>query len=140
MVLYTWDDFVGVSNSEEELQRLINVAHAYCCKWRLKANVSKSAVVVFARELVEGSWNWGEQALPRLSKYTYLGVDFTSNGAWDEHVKRVLQNGRKKISQVHSIISNRDIDLTARRLHFLMRLLEVTWGWIHYRVVEIRRS
>ena len=36
------DDFVGVSNSEEELQRLINVAHAYCCKWRLKANVSKS--------------------------------------------------------------------------------------------------
>ena len=49
------DDFVGVSNSEEELQRLINVAHAYCCKWRLKADVSKSAVVVFARELVEGS-------------------------------------------------------------------------------------
>ena len=37
-----------------------------------------------------------------LSKYTYLGVDFTSNGAWDEHVKRVLQNGRKTISQVHS--------------------------------------
>ena len=89
------DDFVGVSN---ELQRLINVADAYCCKWRLKANVSKSAVVVFARELVEGSWNWGEQALPRLSKYTYLAVDFTSNGAWDEHVK---QNGRKNISQVH---------------------------------------
>ena len=72
--------------------------------------------MVFARELAEGSWNWGEQALPRLSKYTYLGVDFTSNGAWDEHVKRVLQNGRKQISQVHSIISNRDIDFTARRL------------------------
>ena len=40
--------------------------------------MSKSAVVVFARELVEGFWNWGEQALPRLSKYTYLhvGVDY----------------------------------------------------------------
>ena len=132
------------------------------------------------------SRNWGEQALPRLSKYTYLGVDFTSNGAWDEHVKRVLQNGRKKISQVHSIISNRDIELTARRLLLIsvvrptleygsevwegnkaqaavlesvmiggakrilgcldvrqgpvMRLLEVTWGWIHYRVVEIRNG
>ena len=36
-----------------------------------------------------------------------------SNGALNEHVKRVLQNCRKKISQVHS---NRDIDLTARRL------------------------
>ena len=67
--------------------------------------MSKSAAVVFARELVE---DWGEQG---LSKYTYLGVD-TSNGAWDEHVKRVRMAGNK-ISQVHS---NRDIDLTARRL------------------------
>ena len=40
------------------------MAHAYCCK---KANVSKSAVVVFARELVEQSWKWGEQALPKYS-------------------------------------------------------------------------
>ena len=48
----------------------------------------------------------------RSCRYTYLGIDFISNGAWDEHVKRVLQSGRKKISQVHS---NRDIDLTARR-------------------------
>ena len=32
---------------------------AHCCKWRLKANVRKSAVVVFARKIVEGSWNWG---------------------------------------------------------------------------------
>ena len=34
--------------------------------WRMPivvngANVSKSAVVVFARELVEGSWNWGDK-------------------------------------------------------------------------------
>ena len=51
------DDFVGVSNSEEELSM-----------WRMPigANVSKSAVVVFARELVEGSWNWGEQALQSI--------------------------------------------------------------------------
>ena len=32
------DDFVGISDSGE-LQKLINVVHAYCCKWRLKANV-----------------------------------------------------------------------------------------------------
>ena len=36
--------------------------------------------------------------LGRTSSYTYLGVDFTSNGAWDEHVKRVLANGRKKVN------------------------------------------
>ena len=37
------DDFVGVSDSGEELQKLIDVVHAYCCKWRLKANVNKSS-------------------------------------------------------------------------------------------------
>ena len=51
------------------------MAHAYCCKWRLKANVSKSAVVVFARELVEGSWNWRN----KLSQ-DYQSIP-TSNGA-----------------------------------------------------------
>ena len=40
------------------------------------ANVSKSAVMVFARDAVEGSWKWGEDALPNVSKYTYLGIDF----------------------------------------------------------------
>ena len=49
------DDFVGVSGSKEGLQRLISVVHGYCNKWRLKANVCKSAVMVFSRNPVE----WG---------------------------------------------------------------------------------
>ena len=35
------DDFVGVNQSGEQLQRVIDVVHSYCMKWRLKANVSK---------------------------------------------------------------------------------------------------
>ena len=35
------------------------------------------------------------------------------------HLKRVLDNGRKKVNQLHSIISNRDINLSARRLLLL---------------------
>ena len=90
------DDFVGVSDSGEELQKLIDVVHAYCCKWRLKANVSKSAVMVFARDAVEGDWKWGENSLPKVCKYTYLGIDFQCNGAWDAHIKRVVENGRSE--------------------------------------------
>ena len=51
------DDFVGVSDSKESLQELIDV-HGYCNKWRLKANVIKSAVMVFSRYSVEGGWKW----------------------------------------------------------------------------------
>ena len=83
------DDFVGVSESKDQLQTLIDVVHAYCRKWRLKANVSKSAVMVFS---VDGAWKWREHV---VSKYTYLGVDFTSTGV---HRKNVLDNGRRKVN------------------------------------------
>ena len=78
--------------------------------------MSKSAVMVFSRESVDGAWKWGEHVLPRVSKYTFFGVDFTSPGAWDVHIKNLLDNGRRKL---HSVISNRDINLSARRLLLL---------------------
>ena len=48
-----------------------------------------------------------------------LALDFASNGAWDGHIKKVLDCGRKKVNQLHSVISNRDINLSARRLLLL---------------------
>ena len=59
------DDFVGVSDSGEQLQKHIDVVHAYCCKWSLKANVSKSA---FARDAVKGDWKWGENYLHKVGQ------------------------------------------------------------------------
>ena len=113
------DDFVGVNDSKEQLQKLIDVVYSYCSKWRLKPNVTKSAVMVFSKEVVEGTWKWGEYHLPIVTEYTYLGVDFASNGAWDGRIKKVLDSGRKKINQLHSVISNRDINMSARTLLLL---------------------
>ena len=45
---------------------------------------------------------WGEHKLPKVSSYTYLGIDFACNGAWDMHLKRVRDNSRKKVNQLHS--------------------------------------
>ena len=45
-----------------------------------------------------------------LNTHAYLGVDFTSTGAWDVHMKNVLDNGRRKVNQLCSVISNRDIN------------------------------
>ena len=38
------DDFVGVSELRESLQKCIDVVYRYCYRWRLKAKVGKSAV------------------------------------------------------------------------------------------------
>ena len=78
--------------------------------------MSKSAVMVFSQNSVEGGWKWGEHKLPNVSSYS---IDFASNGAWDVHLKKVLDNGRKKVNQLHSVISNRDVNLSASRLLLL---------------------
>ena len=64
------DDFVGVSDSKESLQKLIDV-YSYCSKWRLRANVIKSAVMVFSKDAVNGCSKWGEYSLPKVS-YSYF--------------------------------------------------------------------
>ena len=75
------DDFVGVSYSRKSLQKLIGVVCSYCNRWRLKTNVKKNAVMVFARNKVEGEWMWGEHRLLRVCSYSYLGIEFACNGA-----------------------------------------------------------
>ena len=57
--------------------------------------------------------------LPIVSNYTYLGVDFSYNGAWDTHIKKLIKKGKQKVNQLNSIISNRYINLSARRMLLL---------------------
>ena len=84
-------------------------------------NVSKSAVMIFSKDAVNGCWKWGEYNLPIVSSYSYLGIDFSRNGAWDKHIRKLLDNGKKRVNQLHKVISNRNINLTARR-HLLLLL------------------
>ena len=68
------DDFVGTSDSSENLQKLIDLVHKFCNQWTLKVNVRKCAVVVFSNSKVPGSWTWGEHTIPQASSYCYLGI------------------------------------------------------------------
>ena len=53
------NDFAGVRESRESLQKLTDVVYRYCNRWRLKANVGKSAMMVFSKDRVEGRWKVG---------------------------------------------------------------------------------
>ena len=85
-MLFT-DDFVGVSDSKEGLQKLIDVVHRYCNKWSLKANVNKSVVMVFS---LEDGWKWGKRILPKMSNYVLI-LPVMEPGMC------MLANGREKV-------------------------------------------
>ena len=36
------------------------------------------------------------------------------------HIKKLLDNGRKKVNQLHKVISNRNVNLSPRRLLFIV--------------------
>ena len=48
------DDFVCMSDSSENLQKLIDVVYKFCNWWRLTVNISKCAVVIFSKSKVPG--------------------------------------------------------------------------------------
>ena len=33
-----------------------------------------------------------------ITCYTYLGVDFSYNGVWDTHIKKLIQNGKQEVN------------------------------------------
>ena len=39
---------------------------SYCSKWRLRANVIKSAVMVFSKDVLNGCWKWSEHSHPKV--------------------------------------------------------------------------
>ena len=110
------DDFVGLSDSEQGLQALIDVIFTYSKKWRFEANVAKCAVVVFRNEKkLDGTWTWGDSVLPHLNYYTYLGVKFTCNGHWDAHLKDLVTSGKRKLNSLLRILCNPSLSLYLRR-------------------------
>ena len=44
----------------------------------------------------------------------YIGTS-DSKESWDMHIRKLLGNGRKRVNQLHKVISNRNINLSACR-------------------------
>ena len=71
LLMNMYNNYVGISDSKDSLQKLLDVVYiSYCSKWRLRANVSKSAVMVFSKDAENGCWKWEEYSLPIVSSYS----------------------------------------------------------------------
>ncbi|CAM9463404.1 unnamed protein product [Sphacelaria rigidula] len=70
------DDLVRVSGTPEGLQKQIQKALEHTRKWKVTANIRKCEVRVSdedEKNPVEFKLKWGEEQLPIVGQYTYLG-------------------------------------------------------------------
>ena len=112
------DDFAGIACSASSLQQLIAIVREYLHRWGLRANVPKSAVVVYALQAgAQGhQWHWGADTVPVKDDYKYLGVQMHSNCRWTAHVQAVLTRGTATVAKYSRY-------LRARRLSRHVRLV-----------------
>jgi Reverse transcriptase (RNA-dependent DNA polymerase) len=102
------DDMVGLSGTQQGLQRIINRVQRHSIFWRWTANTSKSHVLVFnpggepdVRDFAScesttdaaEAWKWGTQPLERKHVTKYLGVMFTEDCTWAEQAAYATKKG-----------------------------------------------
>jgi len=72
------DDFVGIAETPNGMQKQTEKAPEYTRNWRITANVNESAVLVCNEDNknpVEFKWKWEEDGLLIVDQYTYLGIE-----------------------------------------------------------------
>ena len=83
-VLMYADDTVILAENEHDMQRNLNLLNNYCNCNKLKVNIGKTKIMVFARSKIKlnniPTFKFGNIDLEQIEDYIYLGICF--NGNW----------------------------------------------------------
>ncbi len=102
------DDLVLVSDSENDLQRLIDIVHKWCLKWRLEVNLSKTKVVHYRgtrRAQTKFSFSWADQQVETVEGYKYLGVYLDQFLNFNVHCENIYKSAGRALGKILSKFS-----------------------------------
>ena len=69
-----------------------------------------------------GEWVWGDEGLAGLDSFCFLGIEYSSDGSWDKHIKTLITCKRQKLGGLHTDLYNFALDLRTPR-HILMGVI-----------------
>ena len=73
------DDIAFLAETEDDLQKMLDVLNNWCRKWRMKVNSKKSNVVHFrpkSCQMTDYSFTYDTETIEIVTKYKYLGLIF----------------------------------------------------------------
>ena len=100
------DDITLMSESEEELKSLLMKVKEESEKVGLKLNIQITRVMASGSTT---SWQIDGETMETVRDFIVFGSKITADGDWSHEIKRHLLLGRKTITNLDSILKNRDI-------------------------------
>ena len=105
------DDTTLMAESEEELKRLLMKVKEESEKVGLKLNIQKTKIMAsgpITSQEVDG------ETVETMSHFIFLGSKITADDNYSHEIKRRLLLGRKVMTNLDSILKNRDITLPTK--------------------------
>jgi hypothetical protein len=106
LLLYA-DDIVIFSETESGLQKGLDILYEYCLRWKLTVNVEKTKIMIFkksGRIRQNIQFMYDNKIIEIVSKFTYLGIVFTSGGAFGETTEALCGQAQKAIFKLNSYL------------------------------------
>ena len=101
-----------MAESEEELKSLLMKVTEESEKVGLKLNIQKTKIIWASGPIT--SWEIDGETVETVSYFIFLGSKITADGDFSHEIKRRLLLGRKVMTNLESILKNRDITLPTK--------------------------
>ena len=105
------DDTTLMAESEEELKSLLTKVKVESEKVSLKLNIQKTKIMASGPIT---SWEIDGETVETVKGFIFLGSKITADGDCSHEIKRCLLLGRKVMTNLDSILKNRDITLSTK--------------------------
>ena len=106
LLLYA-DDIVIFSNTSDGLQKGLDVLSDYCQRWKLTVNTDKTKIMIFRKggNLPRNlTFTFQGNVIEIVSKFVYLGITFSTGGAFTETHKTLSGQGLKAIFKLNQFL------------------------------------
>ncbi|TWW70800.1 hypothetical protein D4764_17G0002830 [Takifugu flavidus] len=134
------DDVVLLAPSNRDLQQMLGRFATECEVAGMRISTSKSESMVLTRKKIECLLRVGEEVLPQVEEFKYLGILFTSEGRMEREIDRQIGAASAVMRALNrSVVVKKELSRNARlSINRSIYVLVLTYG--HQRWVMTGRS
>ena len=145
LILYA-DDIIIFANNAKELQESLDELLCYCQRWKLIVNTNKTKIMGFRKSgRIPNNlrFTYNNAEIEIVTKFTYLGIVFTSSGSFSEAQNVLAGQAQKAIFQMNKylykftdISIQHRLDLFDKLVSPILCYSSEVWGFIHGKAIE----